>query len=60
MIPDVTNTTSAAFGGPNMNELFVTSGFSGIESMRDTAGGLYKITFNCNHIRGREMFKAKV
>ncbi len=60
VLPDITNTTSAAFGGPRMNELFVTTGFSGIESMRETAGFTYKIIFKSRHIRGTELFKAEL
>lgn len=58
-IPHVTNTTSAAFGGPNLTELFVTSGGSGFVNTKyyEEAGGLYKITFTDTDIKGREMNK---
>lgn len=59
-IPDVTNTTSVAFGGPLLNELFVTSGSWGIDPESEDfaeSGGLYRIKFYDHAIIGVPMNK---
>lgn len=63
LIPQVTNTSSAAFGGPGLNELFVTSGSGAIDPNSPAfadAGGLYKIRFRDPTIRGFPMDKVEL
>lgn len=63
IIPDITNTTSVAFGGPMLNELFVTSGTFGIDPTSEAfaqAGGLYKVKFSDTFIRGLPMNKVNL
>lgn len=55
-IPDVPQITSVAFGGPNLDELFVTSG--NLDNKGGMNGGLFKVTGL--GAKGTEMHKAVV
>lgn len=58
-IPHLTNVTNLVFGGPQLNELFVTTTAAKGLVPSDQAGYLYRIRFNDPQIRGRELYKAR-
>uniref|UniRef100_A0A336K406 Regucalcin n=1 Tax=Culicoides sonorensis TaxID=179676 RepID=A0A336K406_CULSO len=56
VIPNVSQITSLAFGGPNLDELFVTT--ASLDGKPAPAGGLFKITGL--NVKGTKMFIAKL
>lgn len=56
LIPNVNQVTSLAFGGPNLDELFVTT--ARLDEKPAPAGGLFKITGL--GVKGTKMFDAKL
>lgn len=56
VIPNVSQITSLAFGGPNLDELFVTT--ARLDLKPAPAGGLFKITGL--GVKGSKMFNAKL
>lgn len=56
VIPNVSQITSVAFGGPNLDELFVTT--ASLDGKPAPAGGLFKVTGL--GVKGTKMFNAKL